>query len=217
MFVDRDDPIYLRLKEAWDKNAELVRGNSEWNSWHLICASDNDLCKGDLAQYFMFNLSADPQGKFDMGTRIVNDDGSTSQSGIYLGAGAAGIPFIRNLMKPESMVGATPEEVRALLPDDWDTRSVKKGVGIRWLSAKDGRYGQVRFMSQGSPQVADPLHQEPYIHVSIGGLEYRVAAAGSSVIENPAVPNVQVEKAGPMGPLGPRSPGEPAAAEGGGE
>ena len=218
VFVDKKDPIYPRLQEAWTKHADLIRGNTEWNSWQLICHAEHELCQGDFGLYFDFNITPDPQARFDLSTRLANEDGSISDGGIYLktsAAAAGGIPLIRSLTNPESMVGATPEEVRAMLPEDWVAKAVKKGAGTRWMSQKDGRYGQIRYLSDGSPQVNDPLHQEPYYDVRIGGMQYRVAAAGSSVIQNPAIRSVQIDSVGPLGSMGVRpAPGEPPAAGG---
>jgi len=168
-----------------------------------------------LAQYFSISYNQGqvdgPATKFALATHL-DDDGSDGGN-ILLGTSAAAGGFVaRSLANPDSMVGATEDELAAMVPKDWVAGPVKKGIGTRWLSPKDGKYGIVRFMPNGSPQVDDPLHQEAYGDVSIGGMKYKFAAAGSSVIEDPAVPSVQIASTGSMGKVelpSARSPEDP--------
>ncbi|HEY3002407.1 MAG TPA: hypothetical protein VGJ44_08645 [Kribbellaceae bacterium] len=50
---------------------------------------------------------------------------------------------------------------------------------------------------RGLPQMEDPLHQNDYINVKVGGLRYRAAAAGNPV----DIDSVHVDRAGPIGRL----------------
>jgi hypothetical protein len=113
--------------------------------------------------------------------------------------------YVRSLLKPETMAGATEEEIAALIPDSWSSGPAKKGFGTRWLSTKNGKYGQVRYFPNGSPKVGEPLHDEAYADVTIGGLEYRFAAAGNSVLDNPDIADVQIGNPGKPGAAGPNN------------
>jgi hypothetical protein len=129
-------------------------------------------------------------------------------SGTLRGEGGHG--YLRSLLDPESMVGATEDEVRSMVPDKWIEEPSGKGDGVRWLSPKQGQYGSVRYLRGGMPKTIDPLHQGgDYFDVRLGGLQYRVAGSGNVVIDDPAIPSFQIDGNGRVGRLFPGGkPGE---------
>lgn len=67
---------------------------------------------------------------------------------------------------PESLRGATPEEVREVIPEGWTERPTQSGGGTRY--ADPARPGvQVRVMP-GNPKNSIPVQRGPYVVVSPG-------------------------------------------------
>jgi RHS repeat-associated protein len=93
---------------------------------------------------------------------------------------------VRSLGDPESMEGVTEDQLRAMVPEGMEESAMaqSRGVsyGVRWVGP--GRSGQIEF-SHGNPFNPDALHREPYLKVRVGGLRYRVAAFGSSLVGTP--------------------------------
>jgi hypothetical protein len=87
-----------------------------------------------------------------------------------------------------------------MVPTRWKAGPAKTGDGARWMNPQANRYGTIRYM-RGLPQMEDPLHQNDYINVKMGGLRYRAAAAGNPVIDDPNIDSVHVDAAGPVGRL----------------
>jgi RHS repeat-associated protein len=122
----------------------------------------------------------------------------------------AGRTVVRSLSDPQSMVGATLEQVRALIPDGWIEVPMKKGTGVRWLEPggrSPGSRGYVEYVIGGSPGVKgpdgklDPLHNGGnYSKLMIGGLQYRSAGDGNAVAGDPAAA-VSIQEQGSTGPI----------------
>jgi hypothetical protein len=125
---------------------------------------------------------------------------SSAKVGMVVGADAGGAGYVRSLLDPASMVGRQKRSGRhganAVKPGP-----AKTGDGVRWMNPQGNRYGTIRYMPGGSPQVEDPLHQNDYINVRVGALEYRAAAAENPVIDHPNIDSVQVDGRGPIGRL----------------
>lgn len=109
---------------------------------------------------------------------------------------------VRSLANPASMVGATLDQIRALVPKGWISGPLGKGTGIKFQAPGrvPGSRGLVEY-NEGAPEVGDPLHAGPYLKVKIGGLEYRAAAEGNPVIEDPEIPSVVIGRQGSTGPV----------------
>jgi hypothetical protein len=104
--------MYQRLQADWNTYSAQYQGATEWNVWAVICTLDPKSCRGDLHEYFNGNDMPDPPGNFDHATSFPDGQGS-----ILIGsASAAGIFYVRSLLKPDTMIGATQDEIEALIP-----------------------------------------------------------------------------------------------------
>jgi len=186
------------------KNGEGFSSESqEMDFWFLTCNSNSRLCPDSLKAALASQTFAPSDKGLVLQQMIIgggaflfiNGSGSSGGTG---GADESDGAVVRSLANPESMVGATEEQVRAMVPSGMaeGPMAPSRGVsyGTRWLGP--GRSGQIEF-SVGNPANPDPLHQEPYVKVSVGGTQYRAAAAGSSLIGTPG--QVQVRGVGSTG------------------
>ncbi len=209
--IASDDPMRRRLEDDWTKYSAQNPGAPEWNIWYYICAGDPDACRGEMAAYFIPNISGEPQENFTQATTI----GEAQDASIVLNSAEgkpAGTMQVRDITKPKTMVGATEEEIRQALPRGWVVKPLPSGDG--WYAEYPGKsnWGRIRFMPRGAPQTLnpntltpDPLHQGPYLDFKAGGLQYKVGAAGNPVVGTPA--EVMELMSGNPGRLGPKSPG----------
>ena len=87
----------------------------------------------------------------------------------------------RSLDDLDSLRGATPEDVRNLVPQGWVEKPLRKGEGTRFLNE---RTGQAIFIENGWPGAVDPLHAGPYVKISMGnGPPVRLPLAGNPTLE----------------------------------
>jgi hypothetical protein len=86
----------------------------------------------------------------------------------------------RNLDDLSSLRGATPEEIRRLVPEGWVEKPLKKGDGVRFLNPR--RPGEFIGLEMGTPRHEDPLHSGPYIKVSKNGLTHRIPMQGNPTL-----------------------------------
>ncbi|NYE74680.1 hypothetical protein [Microlunatus parietis] len=86
----------------------------------------------------------------------------------------------RSLEKPSSLHGATPAQVRALVPQSWIGKPLKKGVGERFLNPQ--RPGESVSIEEGWPGHPDPLHSGPYVKISRNGSIQRVPLQGNPLL-----------------------------------
>jgi hypothetical protein len=93
---------------------------------------------------------------------------------------AAKDAVVRDLRDPSSLRGATPEEVRRLVPDDWIERPLRKGEGARFLDQR--RKGDAVEIEAGVPGHLDPVHQGPYVKVSRNGKVERIPLQGNPML-----------------------------------
>lgn len=100
---------------------------------------------------------------------------------------------VRSLVNPASMVGATLDQVRAMVPEGWIERPLAKLSGVRFLApgSTPGSRGYIEYVEGGAPgagvgEPAGPIHQGGnFLGVRVGGLNYWAAGKGNAVIEEP--------------------------------
>lgn len=79
----------------------------------------------------------------------------------------------RSLDNPESLKGSTPQEVRDLIPKDWEHGPMRTGRGdIYRVPGTNG--ADIIQISEGNPSAPDPLHQEPYVKIVRYGKTVRI-------------------------------------------
>lgn len=172
--------------------------------WFQVCQQNPGLCPSSM--YLSLWRSFLPGGTSTTvlggGVFFIGQGGG--------GQGSAGEAEWRSLADPDSMVGATLDQLRALVPEGWIEKPLSKGglSGVRFLSPGKqlGRLGSVRYVEgapdAGSGQQAEAIHDGgDYIHVEIGGLQYWAAADGNAAIGNPDVPSAVVKTSGSTGPV----------------
>ncbi len=93
---------------------------------------------------------------------------------------SAAPPPTRSLADPHSLRGATPEEVRRLIPDDWVGKPLKKGDGVRYADPR--RDGDMIAIETGVPGHTDPVHSGPYIKISRNGQTQRIPLRGNPAL-----------------------------------
>jgi RHS repeat-associated protein len=202
VLMHSNDPSYGQLQEQWDKYRARYPRFGEVELWRRICYEQKDVCKGDFASLVSWTLP-DPDGDWRNATMLGDE-----QSSILIGtASTAGVFFVRSLLNPESMVGVTEEELKAMLPEKLEIRALNDGDGWKAGSPntnkdKQGRpdnFGRRWWVewNNGIPNNRDPLHRGPFMRTSAGGLQYRAAGDGNPVIDDPAIPSLQVNGRGP--------------------
>jgi RHS repeat-associated protein len=226
VYVHANDPALNRWRSAYahaQKHYHWWENNwthsKEANIWERICLSPGMGCpKGFI------DLVLGHDGSYDNGfdKAVTDPDSQHRKLSLVLGAvptpgesGSGGV--FRSLRQPETMVGASKEELRAMVPEEWVEEPLKKGTGIRLGSPAKGKRpfgsrGWAEF-NEGVPTSQDPLHNEPFIRLSAGGLRYRAAAEGSSVIGSDG--ELDIISTGDPGPglEGARDIGEPPIVE----
>jgi hypothetical protein len=101
------------------------------------------------------------------------------------------------------MVGVTYDDLQSMVPPGWEQGVMNKGVGTAWRAPGKfpGQKGYIEF-EQPSATSQDPMHSwGAHIKVNVGGLQYRAAAAGNPVIDDPSIPNTNVTSTGSTGPF----------------
>ena len=90
----------------------------------------------------------------------------------------------RSLDDPDSLKGATPEEVKELIEGSGDFETpvpIKKGEGEKFT--KKGTRGSDQILiEEGNPSNPDPLHQGPYVKITKHGNPVRIPLAGNPVL-----------------------------------
>jgi len=189
----------------------FISEEQEMSLWFNIC-NESRSCPDSLKLLLM------TQG-------FAPSDNGLSIQGMVIGGGAfffintpsagggsdEGDSVVRDFADPESMVGATFEEVQSMIPEGWVEQPMSKGQGVRWGSPATrnqpvGAKGYVEF-SEGAPGTDERIHQGGrYTRVSSGGTEYWAAAHGNTEIRD-GVSGVTMGKSnGPIYPdlSGPR-------------
>ncbi len=119
---------------------------------------------------------------------------------VFLGPGGQG-GVVRSLADPESMVGASFDQLKAMIPSDWVTAPLSKGAGFRFLAPGGSNLGSKGFIeyNAGAPEVGEALHAGPYMRFSVGGLQYRAALEGNGALGDPDIPDLQIMGSGNTG------------------
>jgi RHS repeat-associated protein len=151
---------------------------SEESKWQHVCAADPNACPKEFKHQLnaIFNAK-DPLSGDDEGAEVLIE------------SPASGNPVFRSLLQPKTMVGATLDDLRAMVPKNWKEIPLKDGNGVRIGSpgknASDfGSKGWVEF-NDGYPGGWTAMHQGKFIRLSAGGLRYRVAADGNAAAGTP--------------------------------
>ena len=99
----------------------------------------------------------------------------------YPGEAAVKPAVTRDLRDPSTLRGATPAEVRRLIPDDWVEKPLKKGAGVRFGDPK--RPGDMLAIEAGVPGHPDHVHSGPYVKFSRNGKTVRIPLLGNPALE----------------------------------
>jgi hypothetical protein len=84
----------------------------------------------------------------------------------------------REFANPESLRGATPDEIRALIPKIWIKRAMRTGRG-EIFEFPGTRGADIIQLSEGNPGAPDALHQGPYMKIVRKGKTLRVELRGN--------------------------------------
>lgn len=96
------------------------------------------------------------------------------------GAGGAAKGITRSLDDIDSLRGAKPEEIEALIPKNWIKKPLRKGNGVRFLNPD--RPGEAIMIELGWPNAKDPLHAGPYVRISRDGKIIRIPLEGNPTL-----------------------------------
>ena len=193
---NQGDPKAKALQAAWSwavgQYGAATSPEREFTLWHDICtvSSYRSLCTGMLAIDFGNMPNFRVETAFGMGFKIM--------------IAPAVVGGVRSLLDPASMVGVKLDELRAMLPKTWVARTLRQGSGWRFGTPASGSrpFGAQGWAewNNGVPTSPDPLHQNEFVRLSSGGLQYRVAAGENPIIGNPDIPSAQVIQLGNPGP-----------------
>jgi hypothetical protein len=87
----------------------------------------------------------------------------------------------RSLNNPNSLRGATRNEVERLIPKDWIALPLKKGEGMRFIDPRN--HGNAIFIEQGIPG-ASGVHGGPYVKTALNGRVERIPLAGNPILNS---------------------------------
>jgi RHS repeat-associated protein len=169
VLINSNDPSYSRLQADWNKYSTEFSGHEEANIWTIICTRDPKACRGELAGYF--TQSEDGLLTPSPGWQKLARDRSILLS--TAGGASAGIIFIRKLNDPNSMRGATEEEVRELAEaaglssEPMPETAATGGRGTRYYDPADSLINV--FVEAGSTSERDPVHQGLYMKWQVRG------------------------------------------------
>jgi hypothetical protein len=99
------------------------------------------------------------------------------------------------LADPRSLLGAKPEDVQKLIPEDYTGPTpLKTGAGWKYLAK-----GRLIAYEEGNPNATNLgqpdslLHQGPYYRISENGYIYRIAAPGNPALSDPNAATISVQ------------------------
>ena len=87
----------------------------------------------------------------------------------------------RSLENLSSLRGATWEEAKSLIPEDWIKGPMKKGDGIKFVNP--AKKGEQILLEKGWEGAKDPLHSGPYMKISRNGKIDRIPLAGNPTLK----------------------------------
>lgn len=190
VIVSVNDSAVLELRAAWawasTRHVSLATsaGDVEYTRWVEIAAVSpyRGLFIGQLYREFA-SISRDYriEGAFNQDEKV-----------LVTTAGMGAAVFFGD---PRSLLGATPEEVRKLIPPDFTgPLSLKSGrPGWRYFDAK-GR-SIIYEESDPSADLGQPdslLHQGPYYRMTENGYVYRIAAAGDPALNDSNAASISI-------------------------
>lgn len=80
-----------------------------------------------------------------------------------------------------SLEGASWTEAQSLIPKDWISGPMKKGVGIKYVNP--AKRGEQILLEKGWPGAKDPLHAGPYMKISRNGQITRIPLQGNPTLK----------------------------------
>jgi hypothetical protein len=192
VWVPANDPKLPELKAAWawaSKRPVYLSGSpgeTEFTRWvdaFTVSPYASDLNKGGLGREF---------GSFQPDYRV-GGAFNQNQNVILTTAGMGAAVFFAD---PRSLVGASPEAVRKLIPDSWTgPRPLRTGrPGWRYYDGK-GRSVMYEEGDPNAPDLGKPdsiLHRGPYFRITEDGYEYRIAAPGNPAFNDSNAATISV-------------------------
>lgn len=171
-----DDPIGA-AKEAWNDFTEPYV--EDWENGHPGQAIGRGLAEIGQMAVPGLNVVKGTQkaldilgglGKDDDPPEIPNDsDSSEPEDTPSDNDGSAEKPKSEegSLDDPNSLAGKSPEDIREMIPENYDHKPSNRGGGERY-SDPDRPGDQIRIMP-GNPNDPDPVKQGPYLRISKSG------------------------------------------------
>jgi RHS repeat-associated protein len=90
--------------------------------------------------------------------------------------------FSRCLDDLATLYGATPEEIRVLIPKDWIKKPLRTGKGERYFDPI--HKGDAIFIEEGWEKLKSPIHAGPYVKISRRGKAVRIPLKGNPLLDN---------------------------------
>lgn len=192
VWVPANDPKLPEFKAAWawaSKRPVYLSGSpgeSEYTRWVDIFSVSpwaQDLNKGQLHNEF---------GSFQPDARI-GGAFNQHQNVILTTAGMGAAVFLGD---PRSLLGASPEALKRLIPDNWTgPRQLRTGKpGWRYYDNK-GRSVMYEEGDLNAPDLGKPdsvMHRGPYFRITENGYEYRIAAPGNPAFNDPDAATISI-------------------------
>ncbi len=87
----------------------------------------------------------------------------------------------RSLSNPNSLVGATIQEIESLIPNGWIKLPLRRGEGVRYLNPS--KPGEAVMIEKGWTNAdSNNLHSGPYVRISINGKTTRIPLMGNPIL-----------------------------------
>jgi hypothetical protein len=192
VWVPADDPKLPQLKAAWAWASTRPvylsgsEGDTEFTHWRMIFTVSpwaRDLGKGQLNTEFA-SMTPDHriEGSFNQHQKVILSTAGMGAA-VFLG-------------DPRSLVGASKDVIRDLVPNDWTgPRPLKTGApGQRWYDNKGNRV----MLERGDPNAPDlgqpdsMLHRGDYANIAQDGYTYRIALEGNPALSDPNAPTLSI-------------------------
>jgi hypothetical protein len=195
VWVPANDPKLPELKAAWawaSKRPVYLSGSpgeTEFTRWvdaFTVSPYASDLNKGGLGREF---------GSFQPDYRV-GGAFNQHQNVILTTAGMGAAVFFGD---PRSLIGASKDAIRRLVPDDWSgPQPLKKGVGEKWTDGK-GNSIMIEEGDPHSPDLGQPdsaLHRGDFANISENGIKYRIALDGNPALSDPNAATLSIKGQG---------------------
>lgn len=163
---------------AWQNPAEFGKAVLDWDTWKENPARAVGRLVPDIA------LAVATGGAGAVASRGAGTASKLSKVGKALDKVddvASASKVTRSLDNLPSLRGASMDEVRNLIPENWTEKPLKKGEGARFHNPD--RPGEAVMIEKGRPGAADPLHSGPYARISMNGTVERIPLEGNPTLE----------------------------------